>query len=82
MRLERIWAQQEKDRQVADALAKFADMQDGWKGDKAEKGRGPDSHMESTSQKKAAKAGSKGELETSKKAMPARLKRRIKRKQV
>lgn len=27
MRLERIWAQQEKDRQVAEALAKFAAMQ-------------------------------------------------------
>ena len=27
MRLERIWAQQEKDKQVAEALAKFAAMQ-------------------------------------------------------
>lgn len=31
MRLERIWAQQEKDRQVAEALANFAAMQTGLK---------------------------------------------------
>ncbi len=29
MRLERIWAQEEKDRQVAEALAKFETMQIG-----------------------------------------------------
>lgn len=34
MRLERIRAQEEKDRQVAEALAKFAAMQTGLKGDK------------------------------------------------
>lgn len=34
MRLERIRAQEEKDRQVAEALAKFATMQTGLKGDK------------------------------------------------
>lgn len=33
MRLERIWAQQEKDRQVAEALAKFAAMQTELKSD-------------------------------------------------
>lgn len=32
MRLERIWAQQEKDRQVAEALANFATMQTGLRG--------------------------------------------------
>ena len=37
MRLERIWAQQEKDRQVAEALAKFAAMQTELKTDKAGK---------------------------------------------
>lgn len=37
MRLERIWAQQEKDRQVAEALAKFAAMQTGLKSEKAGK---------------------------------------------
>ena len=37
MRLERIWAQQEKDRQVAEALAKFAAMQTGLKSEKTER---------------------------------------------
>ena len=33
MRLERIWAQEEKDRQIAEALAKFAAMQTELKSD-------------------------------------------------
>lgn len=40
MRMERIWAQQEKDRQVAEALAKFAAMQTGLKNDKKMAGKG------------------------------------------
>lgn len=35
--MERIWAQQEKDRQVAEALAKFAAMQTELKNDRVEK---------------------------------------------
>ena len=37
MRLERIWAQQAKDKQVADALAMFAAMQTGLNSEKAER---------------------------------------------
>lgn len=37
MRLERIWAQKEKDRQVAEALANFAAMQTELKTDRVEK---------------------------------------------
>ena len=37
MRLERIWAQQEKDRQIAEALAKFAAMKTELKSDGVEK---------------------------------------------
>lgn len=49
MRLERIWAQQAKDKQVADALAMFAAMQTGLHSEKAEKKAGPSKTESKTS---------------------------------
>lgn len=56
MRLERIWAQQAKDKQVADALAVFAAMQTGLNSEKAEKKVGP-SKTEGKTEGKTSVAG-------------------------
>ncbi len=71
MRLERIWAQQEKDRQVAEALAKFAAMQSGLKkSEKVEKAAAKQSQEEMQEKDEHEKAAEK------KKAMSNELRNR------